>query len=690
MKITDLYQELTEISSKYQEKSHITVAQKEFMDGFLDAVQNGVADLSPTQNILYAATTGLHDHIDLNLLHLDAPFMKKYIVEAKTAVLTYLEKKQKTLKRYGDVEAAMAGVGVLDYRLEKRIERELRQEVRSLNMSNRAKDKAEVRALKQKAEVKERLQGTIKRKDKKVRQLKQDMVGLEEQVDSYKSEVEIKVKEVRELEVTVKKVTGNADQVNAQVKSLQEKVKELEKNYAALNKTYTAESKSYKATIERQRTKITKYEAEITKQKSSAKKYRASNTQKNKEIKQIKGKLTAKNKANVDLKKEKKSLEVTLKKTEKEVEKAKAEILEKSATIRSIKGKAGYYERERKKTEKELDSLKKTYDKDILEIQKTVDVLEQSKTELEKKLEERKGDAELIKKLQEDNSYLQEEADKVKQLQGQLKEAEKKYTSGDSQKVKDLEKEIAELKRQNVDYKKQVEEHEKQHEADAKFLEDMQEQHENDIEDLVKKQLAEPEKPVEPENPAEPEKPAQPEESGLKRPYFPEKGEEGKKSGMKRPYFPGEGIEDRVDDKQKPGANITNIDALYDLHALVYSLSENGSTAEKRKAYETFLKYATDPVVKAEVLNNLACIYSQVDNDPEKAKDYFAAAVTVSEKAAELELDITPGRMKDYRDNLYICEEKIRFKSRPAYVPDKRGAVRKLINKVPGFRKKAV
>jgi len=710
MKITDLYQELTEISARYKEKSHVTVVQKKFMDDFLDTVQNAVADLSPTQNLLYAATTGLHEHIDLNLLHLDKPFMKKYLVEAKKAVLGYIEKKQNTLKRYGDIDAAMAGAESIDYKLEKRIEKELRQEVHSLSMSNKAKDKAENRALEQKAEIKERLQGSIKRRDKKVMQLKQGILGLEEQVGSYKSEVEVKVKEVRELEVTVKNITGQnetvqsqAEKANAQVKSLQEKVKELEKNYKALEKKYDFESKSYKAVVEKQKTEVAKYKVEVTKQKqevkkqkdevkkqrSEVRKYKSENTRKNKEIRQAKKDVK-------DMQKEKKSLEVTLTKTEKEVEKANAKILEKSATIRSIKGTAGYYERERKKTEKELISLKQIYDKDIQALQETLDTLEQN-------LEERKKDAGLVKQLQQDNAYLKQEADKVKPLQDQLKEAEKKYNAGDSQKMKDLEKEVTELKKQNA-------EHERQHEADAKLLEETYEKHEKDIEELTKKQPAEPETPAqpdtpaepEPQNPAEPETPAEPEiPEGMQRPTeFPKKKDYyDDTEGYIRPPPPEDlvegskkkkdksGLEKKVDDKdQKHGANIINIDALHDLHALVYALSENGTTAEKRKAYETFLKYASDPVVKAAVYNNLGCIYSKADKDFSKAREYYQKAVDASEKAAELELDISTERLQDYKNNLYICESKIRLAGRPALKDQKKpGIIKRIFS-----RKKAV
>lgn len=123
-------------------------------------------------------------------------------------------------------------------------------------------------------------------------------------------------------------------------------------------------------------------------------------------------------------------------------------------------------------------------------------------------------------------------------------------------------------------------------------------------------------------------------------------------------------LEKKCENKIPPPKDIQE-EALQDLHSLVYHLSEHGSVVEQRKAYETFLKYVKDPVVKAEVLNNLACIYSQVDNDFEKAKEYFKAAVEESEKAAEQDMDISTERLKEYRSNLYICEEKIRFAGRP-------------------------
>lgn len=104
---------------------------------------------------------------------------------------------------------------------------------------------------------------------------------------------------------------------------------------------------------------------------------------------------------------------------------------------------------------------------------------------------------------------------------------------------------------------------------------------------------------------------------------------------------------------------------LYELHALVHYLSEKGTVTEQRMAYETFLKYVKDPVVKAAVYNNLGCIYSQVDQDFKKAREYYKSAVRESEKAAELDMDISVERLEDYRSNLYICEGKIRFAGRP-------------------------
>lgn len=728
MKITDLYQELTEISAKYKEKSHITIAQKEFMDGFLDTVQNAVADLSPTQNLLYAATTGLHEHIDLNILHLDKPFMKKYLVEAKKAVLGYIEKKQNTLKRYSNnVEDAIAGVESMDYKLEKRIEKELRQEVHSLSMSNKAKDKAEIRALEQKAEIKERLQGSIKRRDKKVNKLKQGILGLEEQVDSYKSEVEVKIKEVRELEVTVKKVTeqkgsvqSSAEKASAQVKSLQQRVKELEKSYTALERKYSSEKTRYEAKVQKETVQKEKYKAQVTKQKeevrkqkAEVKKQKAAVRSKNAEVR--KAKKQAKDKAAEarqkqteikSLEKENTSLEKTLERTEKKYTASEKKKEEQTKKIRHYSGKASYLEREYKKLEAKYFALENKYAEDITKVKEEF-------KDLEKTLEERKKDVETIKELEKDNAYLQKEIEKIESLKDQFENAEKKYAelekrynTGDSQKSKDLEKEIAVLKNQNA-------EHERQHEADAKLLEETYENHEKDLEELAKKQSAAPEKPVEPEprTPANPERPAEPETpagpaepkrpeySGPEEPDFPPKNREDKQTDPEEPDYPGKikdkkgGIEGKVDDKQKQGANIINIDALRDLHALVYVLSENGTDAEQRKAYETFLKYVEDPIVKAEVLNNLACIYSDVDNNPGKAKLYFADAVKESEKAAELELNISPERLAVYRRNLKSCELEERFIGRPAYVlkdSEKQGIVRRIVNKMPFVGKKAV
>lgn len=693
MKMTDLYKELFKLSETYKQKSSVTIAQKQFMDSFLNEVQNGVLDLSPTQNLIHASTAGLSEHVERNLLLLDTPAMREYLVEAKQKVLSYLEIKQNTLKRYGNVDAAIEGVRKLDYRLEKRIEKELRHEVRALAVSNREIAKAEHRAWKQKAEVKERLTGVVKRKEKKVRTLVSE-------VTSYKSEVEVKVKEVRELEITVKKVEeqrntvkSTVDQYSAETKTLQQRVKELTSDYKKLERTYKSD--------------IYKKDREISKVRKEA-------AAKDKEI-------SAKDKEIKSLEKDYTGLEKRLESVEKKFEASKNKVKEQASTIRKHAGRAGYLEREYKKLEMEYSALEKKYEEDVTAVEASINVMEQSKTVLEATL---KTSDDKIKQLEADNAGLKKENEQVKSLQDQLKESqdkyaelEGKYTAGDSQKAKDLEKE-------NEDLKKQIEEHEQQHELTMGLFEELNAKYEKVLEKIVNAAPGVQEKPEDIpagfekyDNPLDAPGTFEKYDNPLDNPKEVSGGFDKYDNPLDQasvdfdkydnpldetpvkqdpPVEPSkeekqEGIEEKVEDKKKTVVNVLNIDAMRDVHALVYSFSEHASVEDRRMVYEKFQHYwDNDHVIKAAVYNNLACIYSQVDNDLLKAKKYFEIAVNESERAAELELDISVDQLRDYRNNLFICEEKIRLKDRPSCVSKKQGIFNGLVNTLPFFGKKAV